>query len=540
MAVTITAPAADIVLDGGTPRLSTSAVSVPGLEVWVCEITNGVSTRVVQVPEAAILGCTYTLRDGKVPQSDATLTVDRNYLLDSEDPASWLVAELRRVEREIQIVHANRVPFWGPILKKGRPPGKAQTVATATGCEWYLSRALMRDPVVLGDNLLIGATRFFDRFDTGLTNWTITAPSPVLDSVHEETGIYCVDLDGGTIAQEQRTIGRVGWRLSARVWIDAAVADATEILIADVEALYIAGNPLPVARRVVTAEGVPRGSWQTIVIEWEPQGQALLQRAMTVSLSALGSGAGEVLVDSVSMLPSIQNFAGVVQGFYALDTHEAAWEEIIGRVRPHAILGVSDTGNGPVGRDWARPDVWASEAARQLTEAGGCEVEMMLSLTTRVAALRIPERGTEHDPGDLTLSFTNGTVVTADAWESGTNTPTTEWIIADDAGRIGTYRDPALYGGLLLQEWLAAPTGTPPDRLDERAEEMAIEEANALTEQWTLGLSWDLLNTVREGDRVWVDLADGPDAYEGWVNVESITVDAIAATIQAEITRWDP
>ncbi|MBK7450940.1 MAG: hypothetical protein IPJ47_16575 [Anaerolineales bacterium] len=91
-----------------------------------------------------------------------------------------------------------------------------------------------------------------------------------------------------------------------------------------------------------------------------------------------------------------------------------------------------------------------------------------------------------------------------------------------------------------MQEWIAAPTGTPPDRLDERAEELAIEEANALTEQWSLGLSWDLLNTVRAGDRVWVDLVDGPDAYEGWVNVESITVDAIAATIQAEITRWDP
>ena len=97
MAVTITAPAVDIVLDGGTPRLSTSAISVAGLEVWICEIVNGVSTRVVQVPEAAILGCTYTERNGSMPQSDATLTVDRNYLLDPETPTSWLVAELLRV-----------------------------------------------------------------------------------------------------------------------------------------------------------------------------------------------------------------------------------------------------------------------------------------------------------------------------------------------------------------------------------------------------------------------------------------------------------
>ena len=91
-----------------------------------------------------------------------------------------------------------------------------------------------------------------------------------------------------------------------------------------------------------------------------------------------------------------------------------------------------------------------------------------------------------------------------------------------------------------MQEWIAAPTGTPPDRLDERAEEMAIEEANALTEQWSLGLSWDLLNTVRAGDRVWVDLVDGPDAYEGWVNVDTVTVDTQAATIQVEVSRWDP
>jgi len=541
VAVTITAPAADIVLDGGTPRLSTSAVSVPGLEVWICEITNGVSTRVVQVPEAAILGCTYTERDGKVPQSDATLTVDRNWLLDDEDPASWLVAELLRVEREIQIVHANRVRFWGPILTVNRKPGKAETVVTATGCEWYLSRALMRDPVNLGPNLLISATSFFDRFDDGLDNWTITAPTPVTDSVHEETGTYCIDLDGGSIAQYQTTTGRVGWRLSARVWIDTAVTDATEILIADVDyALGSGGQPLPAVRRAVTAEGVPRDSWQTIVIDWEVMGDQLVTRVMTVTLSALGAGAGEVLVDSVSMLPSITNFAGIIQGHYALDTHAAAWEEIIGRVRPHAILGTSDTGNGPVGRDWARPDVWASEAARQLTEAGGCEVEMMLSLTTRVAALRIPERGTEHSSGSLTLSFTAGNIVTAEAWQSGTTTPTTEWIIADDAGRTGSYRDATLYGGLLLQEWIAAPTGTPPDRLDERAEEMAIEEANALTEQWSLGLAWSLLNTVRAGDRVWVDLVDGPDAYEGWVNVDTVAVDTVAATVNVEVSRWDP
>jgi hypothetical protein len=78
----------------------------------------------------------------------------------------------------------------------------------------------------------------------------------VLDSVHEETGTYCIDLDGGTIAQYQTTTGRVGWRLSARVWIDTAVADATEILIADVDsALGSIGQPLPAVRRAVTADG---------------------------------------------------------------------------------------------------------------------------------------------------------------------------------------------------------------------------------------------------------------------------------------------
>ncbi|MBK7450941.1 MAG: hypothetical protein IPJ47_16580 [Anaerolineales bacterium] len=463
MAVTITGPVGNLTLDGGTPRLSTSAVSVPGLEVWVTEITAGVSTRVVQVPEAAILGCTYTERDGKVPQSDATLTVDRNYLLDPETPTSWLVAELLRVEREIQIVHANRVVFWGPILTVNRKPGKAETVVTATGCEWYLSRALMRDPVNLGPNLLISATSFFDRFDDGLDNWTVTAPTPVLDSVHEETGTYCIDLDGGTIAQYQTTTGRVGWRLSARVWIDTAVADATEILIADVDsALGSGGSPLPAVRRAVTAAGVPRDSWQTIVIDWEVMGDQFVTRRMVVSLSATGAAAGEVLVDSVSMLPAITNFAGIIQGHYALDTHAAAWEEIIGRVRPHAILGTSDTGNGPVGRDWARPDVWASEAARQLTEAGGCEVEMMLSLTTRVAALRIPERGTEHSAVSLTLSFTAGNIVTAEAWQSGTTTPTTEWIIADDAGRTGSYRERHLVRRVVVARVDRGPDGHAP------------------------------------------------------------------------------
>ena len=541
MAVTITAPAADIVLDGGTPRLSTSAISVAGLEVWICEIVNGVSTRVVQVPEAAILGCTYTERNGPLPQSDATLTVDRNYLLDAEDPASWLVAELLRVEREIQIVHANRVPFWGPILTVNRKPGKAETVVTATGCEWYLSRVLMRDLVQPGNsNLAYAAGDFFDRFDDGLANWTISAPTPVLDSVNEETGIYCVDLDGGTITQAQLGWGRVGWRLSARVKIDAAVADATEILIADVgQTFIVGGSPLPPQRRVVTAAGVTRGSWQTVVIEWEVMGEAYVSRDMNVFLSALGCAAGEVLVDSVSMLPTIANGDLLaIQGLYTLHTRETAWQEIIGRARSLGLTSYCDPSVGPIGAEWSRRDVYASEAARQITDAGGCEAEMMLSLTTRVAALRVPERGTEHTSGSLTLSFTSGNVVTAEAWQSGVNTPTTEWVVADEAGRTGSYRDNALFGGLLLQEWITAPTGTPPDLLGERAEILAQEAAGAWTEQWSLGLSWSLLNTVRAGDRVWVDLVDGPDAYEGWVRVDSVSVDTVAATVNVEVTKW--
>ena len=531
MALTVTAPIKDLTV-AGSGTISTSAISsTDETEVWITEVGG---PRVVKVPKAAILGLTWGETLQPFPSAQATLTVDRYWLL-TGSPTSWLVAELKRVEREIQIVHKGRVVFWGPILSRQRVPGSPTDQVSAVGSEWWF-----------GSRLTGAAQTRWGRewlnnrdFEDGLQGWNAQGGA-VLDNTQQESGAYCVNLNTGTVAQGVHFwFTSSTWMVTARVFVPSALTDDEPILQVTVPG----SSNFAAFRQTVTASSATRDQWSTVVVlvdGIEAGGEAAPGRTMTVK--GVGSASGDVLVNAMSVQVSPESLGLPADVHRALlhQTKDVAWLSIVNGCMDGFNIAASATAIGSsVEVPWFRADVFASEAGRQLTEAGGVEIEMVYGETTRVGLLHIGLRGTQHAAIDLTLT-PGGNVVSVDGWTSGTGKPVTEWTVVDEQGFSGVYRDPSLFGGLLLQAYIQAPTGTATSALVPRAQFEAERAADALTESWQLSLDFDLTDTVRLGDRCWFDGPDGPDTYAGWVRIEQVSISPEAATFGVVATKWAP
>lgn len=171
-----------------------------------------------------------------------------------------------------------------------------------------------------------------------------------------------------------------------------------------------------------------------------------------------------------------------------------------------------------------------------LTEIpGGQEVAIALHPTVRVAQL-LDIRGVEHDPGTLTLD--TSTVAAFGTWRSGVGRPVSEWVVANDEGFTGSYHDTSLFGGLRLQEFIAAPTGTSASALRARAEWHASQAATTFSEEITASVEMAHVTTLQLGDRVRVVVDDGPDQWDGLMRVTSRTVDPSAAAFDVALVPW--
>lgn len=530
MAITVTGPASNFLL-GGTGAISTATVTGDDLQVWITAVGGA---RLYRVPDAAITKVQWSETLAAMPSSSATLNVDRYALLDDEDPGSWVVAQLQRIVREIQIVHQGRVVFWGPILSMKRQPGAATVDVACSGCEYWFGSRLMMLPTetTVGEGLIYSGGVNLD-FEDELAGWEVITPTPVSNNVDQESGSFCIDLDGGVIRQTLTYLGAVEWRVTLRVKVAAAVADSTVIL--RVTSPATAGFPTMTTE--VTALEAPRDEWVTLQAFLPTETAPLVHREVRVEIAALAAAAGEVLANSVRLSPAIVGDTGQ-DGHFGMWSQQRAWMDIVGRLDGFGITATADAEGTPIATEWRRRDVFASEAARQLTDTGGCEVEMVLAPSTRVAALRIPLRGTEHDPGTFALSTGTGGIVSVDGWSTGVDRPFTEWTIADDAGREGTYRDATLFGGLLIQNYEAAPTGTDPDALEARAQVAADRAGSALVEQMTLTVPMALCSDLQVGDRIEVTADDGPDQYADLMRVEAKTVDPAAAGFTVQVNKW--
>ena len=505
MTITLTAPAADVELDG-TGLLTTTAVEGDDWQVWVTEVGG---PRVADIT-AAVVGASWSERLESMPSSSASLEVERYALLDAEDPDSWVVAELSRVEREVQIVHRGRVVFWGPVISLSRTVGAATVDVSCAGAEWWFGVRLIADT----DEDVFGVEQI--------------RPPAVFDPARD---VVTDPFEWGRVVW----FATSDWRFTADVLVDSSVPDDTVILRADVPSGLTAG-----VGGVVTAGQLTRDQWTTAVVSMTitAGGPGLPGRSLTVTVAGDGASAGDVLCREVTAQVSPTSV-----GLDEMSTPEVryysareSWLEIVTYLADLGFVGAAES-QGPFGQTgWKRPDVFASEAARMLTEIpGGQEVAIALHPTVRVAQL-LDIRGVEHDPGTLTLD--TSTVAAFGSWRSGVGRPVSEWVVANDEGFTGAFHDTSLFGGLRLQEYIAAPTGTPAAVLADRAEWHASQAATTFSEEITADVEMAHVSSLQLGDRVWVTIDDGPDQWDGLMRVMSRTVDPSAASFGVALVPW--
>ena len=502
MAITLTSPPGDLVLDG-SGRGGTALVESTGVEVWI--VRSSTQERIARVPHDAIVSLSYEERFEALPNASANLVVKRYALLNEEDPDSWLAHELVRVEREIQIIHDGRVVHHGPIVSASRVPGEAQTQVQVAGAEYWWGTRLLRGEVEVFGVEQIRTQRIFD---------------PPLD------------LSGTTRSWEIPTFfRRADWRFVAEVKVAETVPDDETIFFAEI----YGGNEYPALKSKVMGSNLTRGEWATAVILMSVEtAGAGIGRTLRLEVGG-GTDPGDVEFREISaqVSPTSVGLDEEEEEFVPWWTAEESWLMIVGHLGDLGFAGWVEPGlpRGPVG--WKRPDVYVSEAARQITENGHGEVDIVLTPNLRLARL-VALRGSEHDPEDLTLSDQ----VAWGGWQSGVDRPVSEWIFANDEGFTGSYFDDEIFDGLRLQAFEAAPTGSHAGGLSTRARHAAERAKGALSEQLAATVPMSLVSTLLLGDRVWVDMDDGPDVYLGWMRVMSRSVDPRSAGFGVTLSPW--
>ncbi|MBK6858162.1 MAG: hypothetical protein IPG97_16820 [Microthrixaceae bacterium] len=95
-----------------------------------------------------------------------------------------------------------------------------------------------------------------------------------------------------------------------------------------------------------------------------------------------------------------------------------------------------------------------------------------------------------------------------------------------------------MFGGLVLQSYSAAPTGTSADDLENRAIYAAAQASSSLSESLSAQVRMDLVATLWVGDRVRVEVDDGPSQIAATWRVAGKTVDPAAAAFRIELSPW--
>lgn len=506
MAVSVSGPEASLELVG-TAALGTETASAE-LEVWITE--TGSTARVAQIPAAHIVSCKWSEQMDAIGSSSAELVCD---LAGKFGDDSWILDELIRVEREVQISWAGRVMHWGPIVSVSTMPGGATVQVSVAGPEWWLGQRLVE-----GDETTWGREQI-----RGTREW-----SPFLDVT--STAFTA----GGQFSYRTSE-----WRFTAEVWVKAGVPDDHVIL----SCLASPSAADPQQGGMVFAGDLQRGRWVTAVIHTtftSAYGAGGAPRSWFMSVGGEGGAAEDVVVRKVSAQISptsvgMDETETEVEEIPVWDT----WMEAVGRISDLGISAwIDGSVPGSIEATWRRPDVFASEVARMVVEGGFGECDFGLGPATRSCRCWV-RRGVAHHPDNLTLSAVDeGPVVSWGTLTFGVGRPVSEWIVANDEGFTGSFHNEALFGGVKLQAYVAAPTGTPASSLDARAEYAAFYAVSALSEELSAEIEVDLVAVLGVGDRVKVEIDLGPLQVDNYWRVRSKSVDPSMATFTVTLAPW--
>jgi hypothetical protein len=391
-------------------------------------------------------------------------------------------ADLLLPGREVQIWRDGEIIWWGPIV---RPQiGVRDATWQCSGLLWYFGRRFMgkADRV----NLLTNGD-----FESGETGWTFNSVTHSADTAHVVDGTHSLKL-AGTVTEGENWASQTYTHttpyspggdfltLNASVWIDntgtyVAPAIFRRGLYAehrDGAGVLIATTDDADSEQGIIDDDTSRGEWVpfTVGVANVKAGDTVEVRLYAPHGTVWWDLATLTLMESLSWPTTATDAATIIGGIvdYAQDrgafTHGKS-DLNIGHSTPTTGVKMARTYQFVEHRN-------IGDALQEFTRSGVCDMEVVITDTTRTFTTSTPTKGT-YKPD---LAFTFDTTVADFTWSFDGETAANVVVVLgpgnDPSRPEGGATDPSVFGGLTVEAVETAGDDITTGHLDDRAAEL--------------------------------------------------------------------
>lgn len=477
------------------------------------------------------------------------------------DPATMLVRPLR----EVQVYRFDNLKTWGPVVSAAGTSSEGSIGFAGRGVYWYFRRrffgtAERRNMLPNGDFELGAADGTLGGYLPGWTtvgdvqrrHWTAaTKPGGhgLPDPLRGEKAISLASDEEGQNGYvrsrfEYRTEFPPGQRLTFAAWVyiaDGWIGPAALNLGLYVE--RIVGGVRETASWALIDDDTKRDDWVRLecsmivrpdrdgyveVRLYSPAGWVVWDEAVSVLMES--TGAGFTPTDQVNIAGTIVRYGQEGRGKSPLN------------------IGTSTPATGVLRRRaWQHADhEWLSTALEELAaHTDGFDFDVLLTPVSRTYRTHFPGKGRDLS-GDVVLTLgapaDGGNIASYTISEDGANVSTS--IVARGAGdgpdrEEGGAIDADELDGLVLEQYLDAPTGLPIGELDDyAANELEVsKDVVEVLELVTHQGAGDLIDTLEEGDFVSVLIDDGYVQVDAVYRIVRLVIVCRTNTLAVTVNR---
>ena len=533
---TLTAPELDMGMD-----VSTSVIDIPppphgaSPGVWTFNVRSRTGTQIAALELADPGGISERLLDWPVFDLGYPKTETDTLELCSE----WVV--------EVHAERNGRLMFAGPFVGYQGSAKEGSRRRSAIGVLGYLDHR-----VRLAEELVV--VNFFrnPRFDDGLEGWVGRTPAgvsgPPTGTLDEdtETGTQSVRLDDGESIAQALLFTAFHFdftlKITARVKVDADVEPGVFITV-DVPGVSATAG---YTSAMITAD-TPRGVWTNVECSIDVDGTT--QPNIVIYPAFHGLPGGPVIVDHcVAEITHLRDL--LADNSINVDLPEPVRPQLdYSRVVSNIVaaagsdlnLGISAPIIGQLTTDDKGAPQTAWDALKKQLEPGAFEIDVVASRYVRTLVTAAPRIGRDIPAEELVLTpnVTDAGPANCAVDYARTITATRPrgrvWCPGDD-GMVGQAYDPDAWGGFLLEDVIPGEAGLTLDQLNGMARTNLRKDSGSVEVLVLTDIDGDLLDTVRNGDRVAVSIDDADLQLDEVVfRVVARDIDPVSDTFQVTL-----
>lgn len=447
------------------------------------------------------------------------------------DPPGYAgqAADIRTLDREVQIWRNGSIIFWGCIVAGSSGGGQGNVSMTSPGVSWYFTR---RNIDKTRHNYLTNP-----QFESGTTGWSATATTASIVTSRRRLGaqsLRLVQATTGADAFEQQnvsmTAGPIGLLVDVAAWffIESWSGPALES-----RGLFVEGDIAGVVKQVAfdtIDASTPVGSWQRAeTTVWIPPNQTWNVNIRLYSPNGtIEWDAAEVVV----MESLASDYAGVGTDIASLAGEIVDFIQDPANDKSDLHIGTAITLAGVViQRAWQFTEHTAAMSAIEELVTWGLDWSIEITATTKLFTTHAPRKGTDRS-ATLTLDYGSGGTISDYTYnEDGAQTETKTTYFGDGDGpdrEEGVAIDASSLDGLILEGVYQAAPSTPIDTLPVLATDRLTRSKRLvkLPEITTIQRE-DLIGTLKTGDVVKVLIDDG------WTQIPSLAYRIIRKKLNA-------